>query len=132
MLKFVSHLQFLSFASRKLGPPCRWPLLCLSVWQGASRATEDGERERREGKGGEERAGGGQRGAGGRDLTPAPNPSGANRAKNEVDAAPSNPALRGAQQSGVVVRVCWLALDTEYLSFLTVQLAPRLFESMWN
>uniref|UniRef100_A0A674N1D0 non-specific serine/threonine protein kinase n=1 Tax=Takifugu rubripes TaxID=31033 RepID=A0A674N1D0_TAKRU len=67
---------------------------------GASRTTEDGERERREGKGGEERAGGGQRGAGGRALPPAPNPSGANRAKNEADAAPSNPATRGAQQSG--------------------------------
>lgn len=74
----------------------------LSVLQGASRAAEDGERERNEGKGGEERAGGGQRGAGGRALPPAPNPSGANRAKNEADAAPPNPALRGAQQSGAV------------------------------
>lgn len=74
--------------------------------QGASRTTEDGERERREGKGGgEERAGGGQRGAGGRALPPALNPSGANRAKNEADAAPSNPATRGAQQSGAAVAV---------------------------
>lgn len=68
--------------------------------QGASRTTEDGERERREGKEGEERAGGGQRGAGGRALPPGPNPSAANRARNEADAAPSNPATRGVQQSG--------------------------------
>lgn len=68
--------------------------------QGPSRTTEDGDRERREGKEGEERAGGGQRGAGGRALPPGPNPSAANRARNEADAAPSNPATRGVQQSG--------------------------------
>ncbi|KAG8008614.1 Casein kinase I isoform epsilon [Nibea albiflora] len=67
---------------------------------GASRTAEDGERERREGKEGEERAGGGQRGAGGRALPPGPNPSAANRVRNEADAAPSNPATRGVQQSG--------------------------------
>uniref|UniRef100_A0A8C5GEZ7 non-specific serine/threonine protein kinase n=1 Tax=Gouania willdenowi TaxID=441366 RepID=A0A8C5GEZ7_GOUWI len=66
---------------------------------GASRATEDGERERREGKEGEERAGGGQRGAGGRALPSGPNLSAANRVRNEGDAAPTNPATRGAQQS---------------------------------
>jgi len=70
------------------------------VFQGASRTTDDGERERKEGKEGEERAGGGKRGAGGRALPPGPNPSVANRVRNEVDAAPSNPATRGVQQSG--------------------------------
>ncbi|KAM7371097.1 hypothetical protein PAMP_010592 [Pampus punctatissimus] len=67
---------------------------------GASRTAEDGERERRDGKEGEERAGGGQRGAGGRALPPGPNPSAANRVRNEADAAPSNPATRAVQQSG--------------------------------
>lgn len=75
-------------------------LCCSSVLQGASRTAEDGDRERREGKEGEERAGGGQRGAGGRALPPGPNPSAANRVRNEADAAPSNPATRGVQQSG--------------------------------
>ncbi len=70
------------------------------VFQGASRTAEDGERERREGKEGEERAGGGQRGAGGRALPPGPNPSAANRVRNEADAAPSNAATRGVQPSG--------------------------------
>lgn len=68
--------------------------------QGAGRTTDDGERERREGKDGEERPGGGQRGAGGRALPPGPNPSAANRVRNEADAAPPNPATRGVQQSG--------------------------------
>ena len=70
------------------------------MFQGASRTTDDGERERREGKDGEERGGGGQRGAGGRGLPSGPNPSAANRVRNEADAAPSNPAPRGVQQSG--------------------------------
>uniref|UniRef100_A0A8C9XD40 non-specific serine/threonine protein kinase n=1 Tax=Sander lucioperca TaxID=283035 RepID=A0A8C9XD40_SANLU len=64
------------------------------------RTAEDGDRERREGKEPEERTGGGQRGAGGRALPPGPNPSAANRVRNEADAAPSNPAARGVQQSG--------------------------------
>uniref|UniRef100_A0A8C6SLP6 non-specific serine/threonine protein kinase n=1 Tax=Neogobius melanostomus TaxID=47308 RepID=A0A8C6SLP6_9GOBI len=71
---------------------------------GAGRTTEDGERERRDGKDGEERAGGGQRGGGGRAMAPGPNPSGANRARNEGDAAPANPASRGIQQSGQAER----------------------------
>uniref|UniRef100_A0A3Q2PQ62 non-specific serine/threonine protein kinase n=1 Tax=Fundulus heteroclitus TaxID=8078 RepID=A0A3Q2PQ62_FUNHE len=41
---------------------------------GSSRTAEDGERERREGKEGEDRAAVGQRGAGGRPLPPGPNP----------------------------------------------------------
>lgn len=73
----------------------------FTLTQGASRTTEDCDRERREGKDGEERGGGGQRGAGGRGLPPGPNPSAANRVRNEADAAaPSNPATRGGQQAG--------------------------------
>lgn len=84
------------------------------MFQGASRTAEDGERERREGKEAEERAGGGQRGAGGRALPPGPNPSAANRARNEADAAPPNPATRGVQQSGqdVVLSVRGSRRDT--------------------
>ncbi|KAM4715584.1 casein kinase I isoform 2-T3 [Anableps anableps] len=67
---------------------------------GSSRTAEDGERERREGKEGEERAGPGQRGAGGRALPPGPNPCAANRVRNEPETAPSNQASRGAQPSG--------------------------------
>uniref|UniRef100_A0A1A8HMN9 non-specific serine/threonine protein kinase n=1 Tax=Nothobranchius korthausae TaxID=1143690 RepID=A0A1A8HMN9_9TELE len=61
---------------------------------------EDAERDRREGKEGEERAGPGQRGAGGRALPPGPNASVVNRVRNEPDTGPSNPAARGAQPSG--------------------------------
>ncbi|XP_054604992.1 casein kinase I isoform X1 [Nothobranchius furzeri] len=67
---------------------------------GASRTGEDAERDRREGKEGEERAGPGQRGAGGRALPPGPNASAVNRVRNEPDTGPSNPAARGAQPSG--------------------------------
>ncbi|KAM4525974.1 casein kinase I [Fundulus diaphanus] len=67
---------------------------------GSSRTAEDGERERREGKEGEDRAGVAQRGAGGRALPPGPNPCAANRVRNEPDAAPSNQASRGVQPSG--------------------------------
>ncbi|PWA21926.1 hypothetical protein CCH79_00015666 [Gambusia affinis] len=67
---------------------------------GSSRTAEDGERERREGKEGEERAGAGQRGAGGRALPPGPNPGAANRVRNEPETTPSNQASRGAQLSG--------------------------------
>ncbi|MEQ2245642.1 hypothetical protein ILYODFUR_030058 [Ilyodon furcidens] len=71
-----------------------------SVIQGSSRTAEDGERERREGKEGEERTGAGQRGAGGRALPPGPNPCVANRVRNEPETTPSNQASRGAQPSG--------------------------------
>ncbi|KAF6733740.1 Casein kinase I isoform epsilon [Oryzias melastigma] len=63
---------------------------------GASRTSEEGEKDRKEGKDGEERAGGGQRG--GRAPPPGPNPNAANRVRNEADAAPSS--TRGIQQSG--------------------------------
>lgn len=66
--------------------------------QGASRTTEEG--KKKEGKDREERAGGGQRGAGGQALPPGPNPPAANGKRNEADAAPSNLATRGVQQSG--------------------------------
>ncbi|MEQ2199865.1 Casein kinase I isoform epsilon, partial [Xenoophorus captivus] len=61
---------------------------------GSSRTAEDGERERREGKEGEERTGAGQRGAGGRALPPGPNPCVANRVRNEPETTPSNQASR--------------------------------------
>lgn len=119
MLKFVSPSSripdFCRLLLRPTGAELRGAMCCLSVLQGASRSSEEGDRERREGKVGEERTGGGQRGAGGRALPPAPNPSGANRAKNEVEAAPSNPATRGVQQSGAVS--CFL-----FFFFLCVEL----------
>ncbi|TNN04117.1 hypothetical protein fugu_001146 [Takifugu bimaculatus] len=110
MLKFVSYLPQISIChdpslletvSRHAGGVCCVRLCCRG--QAGPQRTERGRGGR--GKGETERAGGGQRGAGGRALPPAPNPSGANRAKNEADAAPSNPATRGAQQSGAAVAV---------------------------
>uniref|UniRef100_A0A8C7D0L0 non-specific serine/threonine protein kinase n=1 Tax=Oncorhynchus kisutch TaxID=8019 RepID=A0A8C7D0L0_ONCKI len=70
---------------------------------GASRTAEDGERERererREGKEGDERIGGGPRVP--RALPPGGNPpGGVDRIRNGPNAAASNPASRGVAQSG--------------------------------
>nr|XP_057917981.1 casein kinase I isoform X1 [Doryrhamphus excisus]XP_057917983.1 casein kinase I isoform X1 [Doryrhamphus excisus] len=67
---------------------------------GASRTTEDGDKDRKEEKEDEERAGEGQRGAGGRALPSGPKPSAANRVKNEADVVPSKAFTRGVQPSG--------------------------------
>lgn len=72
----------------------------FSLPQGASRTAEDGERERREGKEGDERIGRGPRGGAAQALPPGPNPPAAVRVRNGPDAAASNPASRGVQQSG--------------------------------
>ena len=73
-------------------------LTCMFIFllQGASRTSEDGERERREA---DERIGGGPRAP--RALPPGGNPpGGVDRIRNGPNAAASNPASRGVPQSG--------------------------------
>lgn len=69
------------------------------ICQGASRTTEDGDRERRTGDDRDERIGGAPRGSAARGLPPGPNPPAANRVRNGPEQAISNPASR-VQQSG--------------------------------
>lgn len=69
------------------------------AYQGASRTTEDGDREKKTGDERDERIGGGLRGPAARGLAAAPNPPAANRVRNGPEQANSNPASR-VQQSG--------------------------------
>lgn len=69
------------------------------IYQGASRSTEDGERERRTGDDRDERIGGAPRGSASRGLPPGPTSGAANRVRNGPEQAISNPASR-VQQSG--------------------------------
>ncbi|XP_077590454.1 casein kinase I-like isoform X1 [Stigmatopora nigra] len=66
---------------------------------GATRTTEDGDRERRTGDDRDDRIGVAPRASGLRGLAPGPNPGPANRARNGAEQAVSNPASR-IQQSG--------------------------------
>ncbi|XP_077407290.1 casein kinase I [Vanacampus margaritifer] len=67
---------------------------------GASRTADDADKERKEGKDEEDRAGEGQRVTGGRALPSGPKPSAAIRVKNEPDVIQSKVVTRGVQQSG--------------------------------
>lgn len=69
------------------------------ICQGASRTSEDGERERRTGDERDERIGGAPRGSASRGLPPGPTSGAANRVRNGPEQAMSNPASR-VQQSG--------------------------------
>lgn len=99
MLKFVSWNPYNFFFL-----PTRHLSLLLKVNygrspQGASRTTEDGERDRRTGEERDERIGGAPRGSAARGIPPGPNPGAANRVRNGQEQAVSNPASR-VQQSG--------------------------------
>ncbi|XP_019719656.1 casein kinase I [Hippocampus comes] len=67
---------------------------------GAGRTAEDGDKERKEEKDEEDRAGEAQRLGGGQALPSGPKPSAANRVKNEPDVIQSKAVTRGVQQSG--------------------------------
>lgn len=74
-------------------------VMCLLLCQGASRTSEDGDRERRAGDERDERIGGAPRGSASRGLPPGPTSGAANRVRNGPEQAISNPASR-VQQSG--------------------------------
>lgn len=85
------------------------------ICQGASRTSEDGERERRTGDERDERIGGVPRGSASRGLPPGPTSGAANRVRNGQEQAISNPASR-VQQSGaftaqVIEMNCRILLD---------------------
>lgn len=84
------------------------------ICQGASRTSEDGERERRTGDDRDERIGGAPRGSASRGLPPGPTSGAANRVRNGPEQAVSNPASR-VQQSG---EFTWDKFMQNFIAFL--------------